>query len=68
MQKQNANETLLNLFLEAREKAKQTPGLTTPVVRAYVSVALQELTSTNPSSGSTANNTYQVGCVCAMVS
>ena len=57
---QEGNEALSSLFLTASEKAKEAPGQTTPVVRAYVSVAVQELASTEPSSGNATNNTYQV--------
>ncbi|CAM9102892.1 unnamed protein product [Laminaria digitata] len=47
------------MFLEASRKAMETPGQATPVVRAYVSLALQELTSSDLSSSGTTENTYQ---------
>lgn len=63
MYMQDMGDTMSAMFLEASEKAKETPGQTTPVVRAFVSVALDELTSMDTSSDSTADNTYQVECV-----
>ena len=62
--KQDVGETMSTMFSEATEKAKETPGQTTAVVRAYVSVVRQELRSTETSSDGTANNIYQVGCMC----
>lgn len=53
-------DTMSTMFAEASDKAKETPGQTTPVVRAYASVVLNELISTYPASGDTTNNTYQV--------
>lgn len=60
---QDVADTMSTMFVEASEKSRETPGQTTTVVRAYVSVALHELTSANSPSDSIANNTYQVSFV-----
>lgn len=56
----DVSEIMSTMFLEASEKAMETPGQATPVVRAYVSLALQELTSSDLSSSGTTESTYQV--------
>ena len=60
---QGMGDTMSAMVLEASDKAKGMPGQTTPVVRAFVSIALDELTSMDPASDGTADSIHQVECV-----